>query len=99
MILKITRGKNFAFIDNDGEVLHQVKISGNNDVIVKSLNNIINVKTSVRFKGELAGIPDELVLRKEGQPVEVNKASNTYLSEYLTRDLKLQGFSVEVIKE
>ncbi|MEC2266499.1 MULTISPECIES: hypothetical protein [Bacteria] len=99
MILKITRGKNFAFIDNDGEVLHQVKISGNNDVIVKSLNNIINVKTSVRFKGELVGIPDELVLRKEGQPVEVNKASNIYLSEYLTRDLKLQGFSVEVIKE
>ncbi|MFH7816917.1 hypothetical protein RS399_03870 [Bacillus inaquosorum] len=99
MILKITRGKNFAFIDNDGEVLHQVKISGNNDVIVKSLNNIINVKTSVRFKGELVGIPDELVLRKEGQPVEVNKASNIYLSEYLTRDLKLQGFNVEVIKE
>ncbi|MCZ4246913.1 hypothetical protein BXO87_02075 [Bacillus sp. GZB] len=99
MILKITRGKNFAFIDNEGEVLHQVKISGNNDVIVKSLNNIINVKTGVRFKGELVGIPDELVLRKEGQPVEVNKASNIYLSEYLTRDLKLQGFDVEVIKE
>ncbi|MCY8368892.1 hypothetical protein MOD02_20465, partial [Bacillus spizizenii] len=70
MILKITRGKNFAFIDNEGEVLHQVKISGNNDVIVKSLNNIINVQTGVRFKGELVGIPDKLVLRKGDQPVK-----------------------------
>jgi hypothetical protein len=99
MIIKVTRGEDFAFIDNEGEVLHKVKVSGNNDKIVKSLDTIINVQTGIRFKGELEGIPSDLIVRDGTKPAEINKASNLYISDFLIRDLKLQGFEVEIIKE
>lgn len=99
MIIKITRGEDFAFIDNEGEVLGKVKVSGNNEKLVKSLDNILNVVTGIRFKGELKGIPSELVVREGTKPAVINKASNLYLSEYFVRDLKAQGFDVEIIKE
>lgn len=99
MIVKVTKGDNFAFIDNEGEVLHEVKISGNNKQMVNSLDNIINVQVGIRFQGELNGIPPELVVREGASPSKINKASNHYISNYLVRDLRLQGFEVEVIKE
>lgn len=99
MILKLTRGEHFAFVDNEGEVLHEVKVSGNNKEMVESLSHILNVRTAIRFKGELNGIPDEVVTKVGDKPVEINKASDIFIRNHFIDDMKLQGFEVEIIKE
>lgn len=99
MKIELTRGEDFAFIDNEGEVLHQVKVYGSNQSLESSLDNIINIQTGIRFKGELEGIPDELVVRDGDKPAEINKASNLYMTEYFIPDMKIQGFEVTIIKE
>lgn len=99
MIIKVTRGEDFAFIDNEGEILRQVKVSGNNDIIVNSLTNILNVQIDIRFKGELDAIDPEVVVREGSMPPVINKSSNLFLTKYFKKDLELQGFEVEIIKE
>lgn len=99
MIIKLTRGSDFAFIDNEGEVQGQVKVSGNNEKIVNSLDEILNVKVGIRFKGEAEGVPDEIKIRQGDKPVEIYKASDLYLKKYFVKDMELQGFGVEIVKE
>lgn len=99
MILKITRGDDFAFIDNEGEVLHAVKVTGNKEAIVRSLDNILNIQTSLVHKGEVQTVPSDLLIRIGDSPVEINKAKDKYFKEHFIGQLKLMGFTVEVIKE
>lgn len=99
MIIRITRGEDFATIDNDGEVFRKVQVSGNNDAIVKSLGSILNTQTGIRFKGELDSIDPELIIREGTKPAEVNKALDLYITKYFIGELKLQGFEVKIIKE
>ncbi|PGC48713.1 hypothetical protein COM24_23325 [Bacillus toyonensis] len=98
MILKIKRGEDFAFIDNEGDIQHKVRVSGNNESLVKSLDNILNVQTGIRFRGEIKGIPPKLITKSGENPSTINKSSKLYLMEYFKRDLELQGFTVEIIK-
>ncbi|MGG3797730.1 hypothetical protein [Metabacillus fastidiosus] len=99
MIIKATRGEDFAFIDNEGEVLHQVKISGNNYKLIESLEEILNARVEIRFGGEMKGLPDDLIVRESGQPPKINKASNNYIANHFVNALKLQEFNVEIIQE
>lgn len=99
MKIELTRGEDFAFIDNAGQVLHQVKVYGSNQSLERSLDNILNVQTGIRFKGELESVPEELVVRYGNKPAEIDKASNLYITDYFIPDMKAQGFEVTIIKE
>lgn len=99
MLIELTRGEDFAFIDNEGEVLHKVKVQGSNPSLERSLDNILNTQTSIRFKGELDGVPDEIIIRDGNRPAEINKASNLYMRKYFIADMETQGFKVTIIKE
>lgn len=96
MIIKVKKGSDYAFIDNEGEVQGKVEVSGNGGLST-SINRILNFQTAIRFKGELDGIPSDLVIREGTKPAEIYKASDKYLKEYFIKDLESQGFEVTII--
>lgn len=98
MILKVAKGDDVVFIDNEGEVLGKVKVSGDQP-LADNISFVLNQATEIKFKGLLKGVPEELVVRDEKKPPKINKAKDLYLKDYFIRDLKLQGFEVEVMKE
>lgn len=98
MIIKVSKGNEYAYIDNMGEIQGKVGVVGNSG-LADTLHLILNLRTGIRFKGELENIPDELIIKERNKPPQIFKASNRYLKEYFIKHLELQGFKVTIVQE
>lgn len=103
MIIKITdKNGNVAYINNDGEKLGEVAITGDSP-LVAALDLNLNQQVDIFWKQRekvLERLPKEAIIFHKGRPIKINQASNVYLKEYFIPVVcPALGWQAEIIED
>ncbi|MGG1263834.1 hypothetical protein [Brevibacillus laterosporus] len=100
MIVKVTNQQGeIAFVDNHGQVNGGVLIQGDS-TLASHIDSILNQTLTLQFSGYIPSIDEKFIIREDGQPAQLYKASDYYIKNYfIPVECPLFNYTTEVVKE